>query len=260
MEDRDERARGYRRAYHDQVRRRKPTATVDGTVVEQVGPVVRVHGRGHAFLTYRDLGGLHGDALDAFIADQYAFFQALGVRSEWKYYDYDEPADLPERLAKAGFVPEEEEAILVGEAAGLAGDVTLPDGVRLREVTDPADFERIAAFQSVIWGGDFGWLAERLESSLVNVVVEDGRGEIVSSAWLRGTPDTQFAGLWGGSTLERWRGRGIYRALVAYRARIAVDHGFRYLHVDASPDSAPILRRLGLVQIATSTPYMSKPR
>jgi GNAT superfamily N-acetyltransferase len=254
-----ERALAYRQAYHEQVRGRKPTDPDDSTVVEQVGPVVRVHGGGQAFLTYRDLGGLDGDALDAFIAEQYAFFKALGDHAEWKYYDYDQPADLPDRLTKAGFEPEEVEAVLVGEAAVLAGDVELPDGVRLREVTDPADFERIAGFQSAIWGGDFGWLAKRLESSIVNVVVEDGEGEIVCSAWLRGTPGTEFAGLWGGSTLEQWRGKGIYRALVAYRARVAVEKGFRYLHVDASPDSAPILRRLGLVQIATSVPYAVTP-
>lgn len=255
-----EQALAYRQAYDDQVRGHTPKPSVDGAVVERVGPVVRAYGSGpFGFVTYRDLGGLAGDELDAFIAEQRDFFAQLGTSFEWKYYDYDEPADLPQRLAAAGFEPSEPEAILVGGASALAGDVTLPPGVRLREVTEPADFERIAAFQSVIWGGDFGWLTKRLASSVVNVVVEDEQGEIVCSAWLRETAGTEFAGLWGGSTLERWRGKGIYRALVAYRARIAVERGIRYLNVDASPDSAPILRRLGLVQIATSIPYMFKP-
>ena len=35
-------------------------------------------------------------------------------------------------------------------------------------------------------------------------------------------PARRFAGLWGGGTVEGWRGRGIYRALVAHRARAAV--------------------------------------
>ena len=47
-------------------------------------------------------------------------------------------------------------------------------------------------------------------------------------------------GLWGGGTLPAWRGRGIYRALVAYRAGLAASRGYRYLTVDASADSEPI--------------------
>ena len=72
-------------------------------------------------------------------------------------------------------------------------------------------------------------------------------------------PGTDFAGLWGGSTLTPWRGRGIYRALVAVRARLAVRRGVRYLQVDASDDSAPILRRLGFRAITTTTPYVWTP-
>ena len=45
----------------------------------------------------------------------------------------------------------------------------------------------------------------------------------------RSCPAPEFAGLWGGATLEQWRGRGIYRALVAARAYSAIDQGVRYL-------------------------------
>ncbi len=63
----------------------------------------------------------------------------------------------------------------------------------------------------------------------------------------------------GGSTLPRWRRRGIYRATVGYRARLAADRGFRYIQVDASEDSAPVLRRLGLAPVATTIPYVWTP-
>lgn len=62
-----------------------------------------------------------------------------------------------------------------------------------------------------------------------------------------------FAGLWGGSTLPAWRGRGIYKALVATRAQVANASGVRYLQVDASADSDPILRRSGFRAITTTT-------
>jgi GNAT superfamily N-acetyltransferase len=72
-------------------------------------------------------------------------------------------------------------------------------------------------------------------------------------------PGTRFAGLWGGGTVEAHRGRGIYRALVAQRARAAVDRGYRYLQVDASSQSRPILERLGFHPLSTTTPYVYVP-
>jgi hypothetical protein len=62
-----------------------------------------------------------------------------------------------------------------------------------------------------------------------------------------------------GSTLAVWRRRGIYRGIVGYRARLTVAAGFRYIQVDASADSRPILTRLGLLPAATTTPYVWPP-
>jgi GNAT superfamily N-acetyltransferase len=89
--------------------------------------------------------------------------------------------------------------------------------------------------------------------------VAEAEGRVVSAAWLVHKPGTAFAGLWGGSTLREWRGRGIYRALVAHRARLAVAAGVDYLQVDASEDSRPILQRLGFHAITTTTPYIWTP-
>jgi GNAT superfamily N-acetyltransferase len=70
---------------------------------------------------------------------------------------------------------------------------------------------------------------------------------------------TEVATLWGGSTLPAWRGRGIYRATVAYRANLARERGLRFMEVDASSDSRPILERLGFVPVTTTTPYIWSP-
>ena len=39
---------------------------------------------------------------------------------EWKYYSHDLPPDLPERLVAAGLEPEDEETVVVAEAALIA--------------------------------------------------------------------------------------------------------------------------------------------
>jgi hypothetical protein len=93
----------------------------------------------------------------------------------------------------------------------------------------------------------------------IAVYVAEADGEVVCAAWLVFRPGTGFASLWGGSTRAEWRGRGIYRALVAVRAALAVSRLVTYLHVDASDDSAPILRRLGMHAVTTTTPYAWTP-
>jgi GNAT superfamily N-acetyltransferase len=70
---------------------------------------------------------------------------------------------------------------------------------------------------------------------------------------------TEFATLWGGSTLPGWRRRGIYRALVHRRAQVAVARGRRYLEVDASSESRPILERLGFRAVTQTRPYVWSP-
>lgn len=104
-------------------------------------------------------------------------------------------------------------------------------------------------------------LHHRLVSDPENLVVfmAEASGEVVSPAWLEINPGTDFAGLWGGSTLPAWRGRGIYKALVSARARVAATRGVKYLQVDASADSEPILRRLGFRAITTTTPFVWTP-
>ncbi len=93
----------------------------------------------------------------------------------------------------------------------------------------------------------------------LTVVVAEAGGEMVSAGWIRYEVGTDFATLWGGATAEAWRGRGIYRALVAHRARLARGRGFSLLEVDASDDSRPILERLGFTPVTTTTPYVRSP-
>jgi GNAT superfamily N-acetyltransferase len=86
--------------------------------------------------------------------------------------------------------------------------------------------------------------------------VAEADGRVVSAGRLALVEGTEFAGLWGGATLEEWRGRGIYRALTAARARAALAQGVRYMHSDCSAMSRPILERSGLVAVTTTTPYV----
>ncbi|MCX4750142.1 GNAT family N-acetyltransferase [Kitasatospora sp. NBC_01287] len=235
-----------------------------GAVVERVGAVVRHDGGEHGWngVLWSDLDE-HG--ADAAIAEQVRHFGGLGREFEWKHYSHDHPADLPDRLRAAGFTPEPPETLMVAEAAALAGPVELPEGIRLRTETDRTAIELLGRTHVQAFGSDGGRLTRRLLDQLaqapdsLEVVVALAGDEPVSGARLELLPGTSFAGLWGGGTAPQWRGRGIYRALVAHRARIAVDRGYRYLQVDASDQSRPILARLGFAALSVTTPFNYQP-
>ena len=269
----------YLAAYDEQIRARITAAEIAAGRADRSGPVIRKIFPGErGLITYRDLAGLTGTVLDDFIALQRGHFARLGIEAEWKYHSHDRPADLPERLAAAGFVPEDTETLLIGESARLAagpgtgagtgtGTGPGPDpgrmaGVTLREVTKRADLERIRDMEQAVWGDDHDRLPGVLGRGLTDpddpcvvVAAEAGR-QLVCAGWIRFHRGTDFASLWGGSTLPRWRRRGIYRATVAYRARLAASRGFRFIQVDASPDSKPVLARLGMAPVATTIPFV----
>jgi predicted GNAT family acetyltransferase len=86
----------------------------------------------------------------------------------------------------------------------------------------------------------------------VFVAYEDDKP--VSSARITYDPNSQFAGLWGGATLDSHRGKGYYKTLVAARLQEAMQRGVRFLYIDASPMSRPILERRGFIFLDYSRP------
>lgn len=251
--------------HDDQVRGRIEGHMPSTWTAEWDGPLLRVTTPAQGIAFANDLEGLSVPELDSLIHRLRDYFSNRGQAVEWKTYGHDRP-DLPARLSLAGFEPEKTETVVIGDAAELAADTEPPHGVTIRETTARKDFERIAHMESEVWGKDWSWLAEDLASRCatspgdVVVLIAEADGKVVSAAWLVGMPGTEFGGLWGGSTRQQWRGRGIYRALVTRRAQIALGRGMKYLVVDASADSRPILQRLGFQKVTTTTPWVWSPR
>jgi GNAT superfamily N-acetyltransferase len=139
---------------------------------------------------------------------------------------------------------------MIADVAAAAAEPRLPADVTLREVHARADLERIADSLE----------AEHASApDGLTILVAEAAGAVVSADWVRFVAGSGFATLWGGGTLPAWRSRGIYRAIVAYRANLAAQRGRRYLQVDASDESRPILERLGFVAVTTTTPYIWSP-
>ncbi len=253
-------------AAHDAQLRLFTAELPEGVRIEQDGPLQRLLGLGaHGLVLYRDLAGLEGTELDGLIARQVDVFAARGEPFEWKLYAHDRPPDLAERLLAAGFVPADTETVVIAAVAEVAGSPRLPEGVSLREVTERRDFERIEALEHVVWQDGQSWIADSLEAEQaadpdgVTIVVAEAGVEALCAAWVRFERGSEFATFWGGATVPAWRRRGLYRATVAHRANLAAERGLRYVTVDASAASRPVLERLGFVAVTTTTPFLWSP-
>ncbi|MEU8032853.1 GNAT family N-acetyltransferase [Streptomyces sp. NPDC049099] len=248
-------------ARYDRDMRENAVPDGPGARIERSGAVVRQVADAYGWngVLWSDLDRTSAEQV---IRDQIVHFTGLGRDFEWKLYSHDRPEDLGARLTAAGFRAEPAETLLIGETDRLALDAEPPAGIRLLPVTDPAGVDLVVGVHEKAFGDDATRLRHRLLARLaadpgtVVAVVALAGDEPVSAARMELVPGTPFAGLWGGGTVEAFRGRGIYRALVTHRARVAAAHGYRYLQVDASSMSRPILERLGFQALSTTTPYV----
>jgi GNAT superfamily N-acetyltransferase len=247
-------------------------AEVQGSVSwDRSGPLWRGLFADSGFVSYESLESLGSiEAVDALIGETVAHFAAVPEveEFEWKTRGHDWPAELDQHLRAHGLEPDEVETVMVGEASSLAVAVDLPDGLSVRRVDDLPEPERetvireASTMQKDVFGaGPTGDQVldrlERMQGTETFWVAEAG-GRVVSAGRLNRVAGTEFAGLWGGATLPDWRGKGIYRALTAARARFALAEGVRFMHSDCSAMSRPILERSGLVAVTTTTPYVWK--
>jgi GNAT superfamily N-acetyltransferase len=245
--------------------RRGTTADGSGARIEADQRVVRWVGSdsgGWSGITWSHLSEADADRV---IAEQVAFFRDRGEAFTWKLYDYDQPPDLAQRLEAAGLVAEDTEALMVADVTEVPALVTPPAGVRLVPVTGEASVRWLIDVHEEVFGTDHSRLRQSLLAQLRDapeltaMVVAMAGDQPVCSARIAFMPGTDFASLWGGGTLPAWRGKGIYRAMVAYRAQQAAGRGCRYLQVEASRESQPILARIGFTTLARTTPFQWDP-
>ncbi|MFC8409725.1 GNAT family N-acetyltransferase [Arthrobacter sp. NPDC057259] len=250
-------------AYDQQLR--TDAETPSAVAVERLGPLRLVtFSGGRGFVTYRDLDGADAPAIAGWVAETVEYYRAQpGIdRFEWKTRGHDHAPGLHEALLQNGLEADETESIMIGAASGLAADVDLPPGVTVQQVSDEPAIRAMCAMQDEVFGSPAS--DGNAEAVLRRAASEDGMqlwvaehdGMIISAGRLEPVPGTDFAGIWGGATRPEWRGRGIYRAVTAARARAALDLGKTLIHSDSTEFSRPILERSGLVRVSTTTPYL----
>ncbi len=233
-------------------------------VVRTVDQVSRM-----SWVIYHDLNESN---IDEAINEQIEFYSGLGHEFEWKVFDHDRPADMRERLAKKGFEVGDAEALLILDLENLPDMLSQPVTNDIRKIVDAEGIRAALSVPSRVFGGDLDEFPpdrvddfhERMVAEIqtapegMSIYAAFDNDKPVSTAWVRFPDNSQFASLWGGATLKPYRSRGYYTGLLAIRAQEAVKRGRRYLCVDASPMSSPILQKRGFQLISYSYPCQWK--
>ncbi len=198
--------------------------------------------------------------LDRVIAEQVADLRALGQPFEWIVYDDDAPANLGQRLEAHGFRSYGPEPVLVLDLHEAPQALLEPVHQDVRRLSQPDELEDVIQVMERVYGGSFGWIRERLGFHLklpgyLSVYIAYADGRPACAGWIYFYPNGRFAGLWGGSTVVEQRRKGLYTALLALRVQEAIHRGYRYLTINASDMSQPIVSKYGFRLLATEWEY-----
>lgn len=210
---------------------------------------------GMSFILYSQLDESNADAV---ISEQVDYFSRLGRPFNWKVFAHDLPADLIERLVAQGLVMDDEtDAIMALDVANAPESLLAMPGADVRRLINRAQLVEVEAILEEVWGGNFNWIHERMGGHMeipgyLSVYVAYVDDVPACAGWIY-YGKGHFAGLWGGSTLEAYRGRGLYTALLAARVQEARQRGVTYLTIDAGSMSRPIVARHGFEVITYAT-------
>lgn len=181
-----------------------------------------------------------------------------------------EPARFPEFLAARGIHPDEhapKSAVMVLPIdatidAAVVDGLELHDGLADRETFRSVDAVNTEAFTGapLVDGPDRDAMRERRRLDNIaygsrRVILATVDGEPAGSAGLNLFPP-DGATFNGGAVRPKFRGRGVYRALLAARLEMAREAGVAGVSVWGGPMSAPILDRFGFQTVGWRRFYL----
>ncbi len=183
---------------------------------------------------------LDEESADAAIDAAVATYRVLGLKFRWNAGPGSGPANLGERLERRGLSP--------SWGRGMARSTD--DEVHFKDVVevDASTVDEYTHVMATGWEADAAALLAQNRQALT-----EGRPRLfmaycdgVPAAAASYVPFARSAFLMGGIVLERFRGRGLYRALVHARLHHARRQGLALATSHArEATSAPILENLG---------------
>jgi hypothetical protein len=183
-------------------------------------------------------------AIDRAISD----YRSIACKFRWTVPPGSAPDDLGERLERRGL--ERREIVQMARDARAPFDDVA--GVTVERVT----LETVDVFADLMasgWGGDASELRALYTAAFAYQAMYVARVDGVAAGAAAMNTFARIAYLRGGVVLPQFRGRGVYRALVA--ARVAATDREVVTSASNPATSAPILARMGFTEVARYRAY-----
>lgn len=233
----------------------------------------QVHTSEHAMVVVKDgKGSVHraeGLPADELVAHVRALVPA--VPTVWAVHDLTEPGDLAATLVGLGATVQQDHDVLALDLTPGVPDLGVPDDVEVRRADGPEVLDLIYPVTAEAFDAPIASEGYRREEAIAvadEVAAGPARTIFRYLGLVDGVPaghagltlDEGVGKLWAGAVVERFRHRGVYRALLAARFDEAAGRGARYALVKARKGtSSPILHRAGFELFGNEVHYLLPP-
>lgn len=190
------------------------------------------------------------------------FYRSRKVRFSWIVGPSSSPADLGVRLLKRGFEKiQEVDGLFLPD---LNADIAVNEAVRIVELSLD-DLEPVVHVGAVGFGtseeasrafNDMVRLRSASITTRVYIAFLDGVDYPIACGYTTYYPDQPIALLCGGATIPEFRGRGVYRSILAHRLSDIRRDGFEAVIIQADQEtSSPICVRNGFEKVCEFQVY-----
>jgi GNAT superfamily N-acetyltransferase len=188
------------------------------------------------------------DDVDATIDAAISDYRSIGCKFRWTVPPGSAPDDLGERLELRGL----ERRSIVAMARDSNEPLASVDSVTVERVTQ-ATLDVFADLMAAGWGGDAGEARAMYLAAFAHQAMFLARIDGEPAGGAATVIFARSAYLRGGVVLPQFRGRGVYRALVA--ARVAACGRTVVTSAAGANSSGPILARMGFAEVARYWAY-----
>ena len=254
---------------YDETMRRN--ASVAGCVREQSAHVCR-YTTATGSLRYIMWHDLNDELAAAVVEDELAAVRGAAKVLMWKLYAHDVAREaLRAALLARGFEENDHSTLMACSVDAVLAALPVDHGnaksgqssLDVRELTTAASLDAYQEIWDDVWPDapnaryvdDYRDRLVQRDAGIVFFAGFTASNEPVSSGYMFHAPDAPYALLCGGTTKAAWRRQRAYTSLLGARAQRAQLRGASYLAVEASPESKPILARLGFTPLSTLAFY-----
>ena len=254
---------------YDETMRRN--ASVAGCVREQSAHVCR-YTTATGSLRYIMWHDLNDELAAAVVEDELSAVRGAAKVLMWKLYAHDVAREaLRVALLARGFEENDHSTLMACSVDAVLAALPVDHGnaksgqssLDVRELTTAASLDAYQEIWDDVWPDapnaryvdDYRDRLVQRDAGIVFFAGFTASNEPVSSGYMFHAPDAPYALLCGGTTKAAWRRQRAYTSLLGARAQRAQLRGASYLAVEASPESKPILARLGFTPLSTLAFY-----